>query len=142
MKMLLVSNGNLVNTMKTSLHHYFPQADVESFCFENPAYHQTTEELSRYILDTLSCNINEEFLILSDVFGSTAYNETWLLLERSQISLKSALFTDMSLATVIKFYGMKDTYSLSYFQEISHALPLKNTAIRNVRGPIRIDEHH
>lgn len=57
-------------------------------------------------------------MILADAFGSTAYNETSLLLSRTGLTGRAVIVPGMNLPLAIKYYGLKDIASIGYLHEL------------------------
>lgn len=112
MKMLLVSNENLAEAMLGSLQTYFSSPDVEAICFKYPNHLAARTKLTVYLEACQQVDPKETFLVLCDNFGSTACNETLLLLQESGLAEQSLLLCGMSLPMVFKLYGLKDSASL------------------------------
>ena len=65
---------------------------------------QTAELLKEYLKACEEQNPNEVYLVLADSFGSTAYNETRLQLERLGISERATVYTGVSLPMLVQLY--------------------------------------
>lgn len=109
MKMLFVANEGLAASLKKSLNEYFTVDEITAIDFCHPDHKQAANVLANELQQALSRNPAETFLILADTFGSTAYIETCLLLEKSGLKDRSLILTGMNLPLAIKCYGLKDS---------------------------------
>ena len=112
MKMLLVSNENLAEAMLESLKAYFSEPEVEAVCFKHPNHLAARTKLAEYLKASFVLNPKETFLVLCDTFGSTACNESALLLQQLGLTNQSLMLCGMNLPMVFKLYGLKDSASL------------------------------
>lgn len=104
MKTILVSNGSLAAVLKESLAEYVWQPTCKAFCFQRPSHLEAVTQLAAYLQACEEQNPQEAYLILADAFGSTAYNETVLMLERLGISSRATVYTDASLPMLLQLY--------------------------------------
>lgn len=118
MKMIIVTNGNLAASLKESLTGYFYQPDCRSIGFCFPNHEIGTAELAIYLAQCQEKNPQENFLFLVDDFGTTAYNETVLLLRKTGLDCRSLVLTGVNLPQLIKLYGLKDSVSLNYLRSL------------------------
>lgn len=118
MKMLFVSNENLAASMKESLAAYFENPEIEVLCFKYPSHLKATTSLKAYLQACLALNPEENFLILADRLGSTAFNETALLLQRLGLTGQALIVTGMSLALAVRLYHLKNESSLEAVRQM------------------------
>lgn len=118
MKMLLVANGNLATAMKNSLANFFNDPDIEAIDFVYPTHLAGIHQLAGCLERSLRENPEETFLVMADSFGSTAMNETSIMLEKAGLSGRSLIIPAMSLPTVFKLYGLKDSVSIEYIRNL------------------------
>ena len=118
MKMLFVANEHLATALQEALAGYFDRPDTAAVDFCYPDHEAGTRRLAKILSEALDRNPAENFLILADVFGSTAYNETSLLLSRTGLSGRAVVVTGMNLPMAIKYYGLKDAVSRGYLHEL------------------------
>ncbi|BAL84973.1 putative PTS EIIA protein (plasmid) [Selenomonas ruminantium subsp. lactilytica TAM6421] len=111
MKTILVSNNSLATVLKESLADYTLNPTCEAFCFQHPQHLATSSKLAEYFLACEEQNPQEYYLILADAFGSTAYNETVLLLERLGIRNRATVYTGVSLPMLVQLYDEDDSAS-------------------------------
>ena len=104
MKTIIVSNGSLAAVLKEALGEYVGRPTCEAFCFQHPTHLQTSELLKEYLKACEEQNPSEVYLVLADSFGSTAYNETRLQLERLGISERATVYTSVSLPMLVQLY--------------------------------------
>ena len=118
MKMIFVANEHLATSLQDALAGYFdrPGTDAVDFCY--PDHTAGTRQLAKILSDALAENPAETFVILADPFGSTAYNETRLLLARTGLTGRAVVVPGMNLPLAIKYYGLKDAVSLGYLHEL------------------------
>lgn len=118
MKMLFVANEGLAASLKKSLQEYFTVDEIAAVDFCHPNHKQACQELAVELNKALSHNPEETFLILADTFGSTAYLETRLMLEKAGLKERSLILTGMNLPLAIKCYGLKDSLSLDTLADL------------------------
>jgi mannose/fructose-specific phosphotransferase system component IIA len=112
MKMFLVSNGKLAEAVKTSLAEYFTAPDVIAIGFDYGNHYAAQRQLAAGVAEALLQDPQEEILIVSDQFASTAWNEAAVLLAKCHLQGRSLLLTGMNVSMVLKLYGMKDDMDL------------------------------
>lgn len=110
MKMMLVSNDDFAVFTKNSLLCCSMAEGVDRVCFTDPDYKAGTRELAAKLFNALTENAEERFLIVADRFGSTAYNETALLLACAGLTERAHLVT----ADAMMLMPVADTESLAY----------------------------
>ena len=123
MKMFFVANDKLASSMKKSLERYFPQNDVVTIDFPRQEFQAGTRKLASALFQMLTENPDETFLFIADRYGSTAFNETRLLLARSELSKRALILTDLQLPLAIKYYGMLDSVSLNQLRALQDEEP-------------------
>jgi mannose/fructose-specific phosphotransferase system component IIA len=112
MKMFLVSNGKLAEAVKASLAEYFTTPNVIAVGFDYENHYAAQRQLAAGVAEALLQDPQEELLIVSDQFASTAWNEAALLLARCHLRGQALLLTGMNVSMVLKLYGMKDDMNL------------------------------
>ena len=118
MKMIFVANEHLATSLQEALAGYFEQLDTAAVDFCYPDHTAGTRQLAKLLSDAIAENPAETFVILADAFGSTAYNETQLLLVRTGLTGRAVVVPGMNLPMAIKYYGLKDSVSLGYLHEL------------------------
>lgn len=118
MKMIFVANEHLATALQESLAGYFDHPDTAAVDFCYPDHEAGTRQLAKLLSEALDRNPAENFLILADAFGSTAYNETSLLLSRTGLTGRAVIVSGMNLPLAIKYYGLKDIASIGYLHEL------------------------
>ena len=118
MKMIFVANEHLATSLQEALAGYFEQLDTAAVDFCYPDHTAGTRKLAKILSDALAEDPAETFVILVDAFGSTAYNETQLLLGRTGLTGRAVVVPGMNLPMAIKYYGLKDSVSLGYLHEL------------------------
>ena len=117
MNMLLVSNGTLASSLLESMHNFFSKPDIHSICFQYGNTGAAKAELSQYFTDRLAQK-DKSFIILCDMFGNTAFNETILLLHQLGIQENALLICGMNLPMVFKLYGLKNYSNIELCRSI------------------------
>ena len=118
MKMIFVANEHLATSLQDALAGYFDRPGTDAVDFCHPDHTAGTRQLAKILSDALAENPAETFVILADTFGSTAYNETRLLLGRTDLTGRAIVVPGMNLPLAIKYYGLKDAVSLGYLHEL------------------------
>lgn len=118
MKMIFVANEHLATSLQEALAGYFDQPDTAAVDFCYPDHTAGTRKLAKILSDAIGENPAETFVILADAFGSTAYNETRLLLVRTGLTGRAVVVPGMNLPLAIKYYGLKDCVSIGYLHDI------------------------
>lgn len=118
MKMIFVANEHLATSLQEALAAYFdcPGTEAVDFCY--PDHTAGTRKLAKVFSDALAENPAETFVILADAVGSTAYNETRLLLSRTGLTGRAVIVPGMNLPMAIKYYGLKDSVPLDYLHDL------------------------
>ncbi len=129
MKILLVSNGSLARSLLDSMKNYFSEPEITAVCFQSPDWQKSRDELAWSIRKQLRRNPQEKFLILCDVFGSTAFIEAAILREQMRLRHQSLLLCGMNLPMVFKLYGLRDTATLELCQSIYGDAPEQDLQI-------------
>ena len=112
------------------MDHYFSQPDIHSIGFHYPSHAVARQELRSCIKAALARNPSEEFLLLCDYYGSTAFNETALLCKKLHLEKQSLLLCgvnlpmDQTLDAVFQFHeNAKGGHAADYAAEgIPHEL--------------------
>ncbi len=118
MKLVILSNGNLAASLQQSMKHYFSDPDLKAICFNYPSHLSAQQELHNYLSACLSQNSAEDFLLLCDCYGSTAFNETALLCQKLQLAQHTLILCGVNLPMVFKLYGLKDSADLQLCRSI------------------------
>ena len=111
--MLLLSNGGLANEMYKAMANFYAEPEIDVMELEAVTKDVFVRKLQAYIQET-----SEEVLIVSDVFGSTAFNEAIYLIESGQCQARADIICGMSLPLVFKLYGLKDSWSIQSIKQI------------------------
>lgn len=119
MKLYIAANERLASALKDALTNYFAEPEVTATDFVQPYDEQSERELAAALGRDLRKNPEEQFIFLTDAFGSTADNTVRLLLARSGLAERSVVVTGMNLPLAIKYYGLKDAFSLAMIAEIA-----------------------
>lgn len=119
MKLYFAANERLASALKDALTNYFAEPEVKAIDFVQPYDEQSERRLAAALSRDLRENPEEQFIFLTDAFGSTADNTVRLLLARSGLAERSVVVTGMNLPLAIKYYGLKDAFSLATIAEIS-----------------------
>ena len=115
MKMLLVSEENVAKAVAKTMNHYFKEVDAEAITFEPENYHKSVAKLEKAIAD----NTDKEILILVDVFGSVAYIEARVALEKFGVDEDSALIIcGLSVPMAVKLHNFKEMVSVQYIRTV------------------------
>ena len=117
MNMLLVSNGTLAESLIESMHNFFSKPDIHSICFQYGNTDTARAELKQYFTERLTTK-DKSFIILCDMFGNTAFNETILLLHELGIQKQALIICGMNLPMVFKLYGLKDYSNIELCRSI------------------------
>ena len=104
MKTILVSNSRLAASLKDSLAEYTPNPTVRAFCFEHPHHTAVAAELTAYLMTCQRENPGDSYLILADAFGSVAWLETMVALEKCGLKDRSVVYTGANLPMLLQLY--------------------------------------
>lgn len=115
--MLLVSNGTLAASLIESMHNFFSKPDIHAICFQYGDTGAAKTALNQYFSERLASK-DKSFIILCDMFGNTAFNETVLLLHELGIQEHALMICGMNLPMVFKLYGLKDYSNLELCRAI------------------------
>ena len=129
MKILLVSNGSLADAMLESMKNYFSQPELTTICFEQQHWKKARQEVADALVSALRQNPRESILVLCDTFGSTAFIETAILLEKMGLRQQSLMLCGMNLPMVFKLYGLKDTATLQLCRSLYEEDSLHGTRL-------------
>ena len=122
MKTILVSNSRLAASLKDSLAEYTPNPTVRAFCFEHPHHKAVAAELMAYLMTCQRENPGDSYLILADAFGSAAWLETMVALEKSGLKDRSVVYTGANLPMLIQLYD-EDEWEKRNTKDISMNVP-------------------
>lgn len=107
MNLLTVSNGNLAEEIYNSMKRFYSNPDIDYIMLTDANKQQYIGKIEQY-LETYT----ENLLILCDIYGSTAFNEVAILLNKLNRLHNTALICGMNLPMVFKLYGMKDSWDI------------------------------
>lgn len=113
MKFLLISNSLLAEEMYKAMKNFYSNPELDFIHLATLSKDEFTQKVKNYLLNT-----SEEILILCDLYGSTAFNETAYLLQELSLLHRSAIITGMSLPMTFKLYGLKDQWKLDAIKSI------------------------
>ncbi|MFV0636364.1 PTS sugar transporter subunit IIA [Mitsuokella sp. WILCCON 0060] len=119
MKLYFVANECLASALKDALTHYFDQPDVTAIDFIQPYYERSVRQLAAALSRDLRKNPDEQFIFLTDTFGSTADHEVRLLLARSGLAERSVVVSGMNLPLAIKYYGLAGSFSFEMIHDLA-----------------------
>lgn len=117
MKILLVSNGNLATSLIDSMNNYFSNTAIDAVCFACGHTMQGKADLEAYFKKQIAAN-SDGYLIFCDIFGSTAFNEVSIMVQKLNISKQTLIICGMNLPMLFKAYGLIDSANLKIFEEI------------------------
>jgi mannose/fructose-specific phosphotransferase system component IIA len=118
MKLVILSNGNLALSLQQAMQNYFSEPDIKAIGFHYPDHTTARQELRAYLKTSLTRNPDEDFLLLCDCYGSTAFNETALLCRKLRLEEHSLILCGVNLPMVFKLYGLKDSADLALCRSI------------------------
>ena len=132
MKMLLLSEESVAQAVAESMNHYFKDVDVEVITFNYQNHQKSVEKLEKIIAE----NVNEQILLLIDVYGSVAYVEARVTLEKFGISESNSLIIcGLSVPMAVKLYNFKEMVSIEYIRmvyerndRLGYNLPIRKIA--------------
>ena len=132
MKMLLLSEEGVAKAVAESMNHYFKDVNVEAITFDYKNHQKSVEKLEQ----TIAENANEQILILVDVYGSVAYVEARVALEKFGINEKNSLvICGLSVPMAVKLYNFKEMVSIEYIRmvyerndRLGYNLPIRKIA--------------
>lgn len=116
MNLLIVSNGNFAEELYHSMKRFYSNPEIDYICLNDDDINQYIVKIQHYLLEK-----KDELLILCDVYGSTAFNEAAIAINKVNRVKDTALICGMNLPILFKLYGMKDTWDLktikSFYQD-------------------------
>ena len=132
MKMLLLSEEGVAKAVAESMNHYFKDVDVEAITFDYENHQKSVAKLEKIITE----NADDQILILVDVYGSVAYVEARIALEKFGISEKNSLIIcGLSVPMAVKLYNYKEMVNLEYIKmvyerndRLGYDLPIRKIA--------------
>lgn len=115
MKMLLVSEEGIAGAVADSMKNYFDNPDVEVITFDAANHNSAVARLE----EVVKANRYGQLLVLADVYGSVAYVETRIALEKFGVKDDNALIIcGMSLPMAVKLHNVKDIVSVKYIRQV------------------------
>ena len=112
MEMLLISNGGLADALLDAMKGFFSAPELQACCFPEGQQEKQVEELRTYFTEKMAAP-EKECLVLCDIFGSTAFNETAILVQKMHLADRVLFICGMNLPLVFKLYGLKDFATIS-----------------------------
>jgi len=109
MKLLLVSNGSLAQGLYMAMEHFYYKPDIDYIILRDSDKKEYIEEIEAY----MKKNCPEDILVLCDAYGSTAFNEMVVLINKLERTKSVGVICGMNLPMVFKIYGLKDMWSLT-----------------------------
>ena len=109
MKLLLVSNGNLSQGLYMAMEHFYYKPDIDYIILRDSDKREYIAEIEDY----MKKNCMEDILVLCDAYGSTAFNEIVVLINKLERIKSVGVICGMNLPMVFKIYGLKDMWSLA-----------------------------
>ncbi len=124
MKFLLISNSTLAEEMYEAMKNFYTNPEIDFIHLASLSTNDFIKKIKNYLLST-----SEEFLILCDLYGSTAFNETAYLLQELKLLHRSVIITGMSLPMTFKLYGLKDQWNICSIKSLYQTPDSKNHGI-------------
>lgn len=112
MKMLLLSEEGVARTVADTMQHYFKDVDVETLTFEPQNHFKSVAKLEEIISE----NADNEILLLVDVYGSVAYLETRIALEKYGVKDNALIICGLSVPMAVKLHNVKNIVSVAYIR--------------------------
>lgn len=114
MKMLLLSEEGVATAVADTMSHYFKEVDVEALTFEPQNHHKSVARLEKIIEE----NKDREILILIDVYGSVAYVEARVALEKFGVDNNALVICGLSVPMAVKLHNVKEFVSIHYIRMV------------------------
>ena len=114
MKMLLLSEEGVATAVADTLQHYFKAVDVEALTFQPENHQKSVERLEKIIEE----NKDKEILLLIDVYGSVAYIEARVALEKFGVDENSLIICGLSVPMAVKLHNVKEYVSIHYVRMV------------------------
>jgi mannose/fructose-specific phosphotransferase system component IIA len=108
MKLLLVSNGSLSKGLYMAMEHFYHKPDIDYIILRDSDKKEYIAEIEAYMKKYI-----EDILVLCDAYGSTAFNEIVVLINKLERTKSVGVICGMNLPMVFKIYGLKDMWSLA-----------------------------
>ena len=105
MKIMLVGNDGVATAMLNALKNYYTVEDVKAVDFNHPTHKTAVADVEEYLKNF---DTNEKLVVITDKFGSTAFTETVLALQKTGVIFNSLVLRGMSLPMILKVYSVKD----------------------------------
>ena len=112
MEMLLISNGALADALLDAMKGFFSRPEIDACCFPEGQQEKQMAQLHDYFAEKMA-DPQAECLVLCDIFGSTAFNETAILVQKMGLADRVLFICGMNLPLVFKLYGLKDFATLA-----------------------------
>ena len=107
MNLLIVSNGNFAEELYHSMKRFYSNPEIDYICLRDEDINQYITKIQHYLIEN-----TDDLLILCDVYGSTAFNEAAIAINRMNRVNNTALICGMNLPILFKLYGIKDSWDL------------------------------
>jgi mannose/fructose-specific phosphotransferase system component IIA len=107
MNLLILSNGNFAKELYHSMKRFYSNPDIDYIVLKDTDIHQYSVEIQRYLIEH-----TDDLLILCDVYGSTAFNEAAIEINKLNRTSNTAIICGMNLPILFKLYGLKDTWDI------------------------------
>lgn len=107
MNLLILSNGNFAKELYHSMKRFYSNPDIDYIVLKDTDIHQYSVEIQRYLIEH-----TDDLLILCDVYGSTAFNEAAIKINKLNRTSNTAIICGMNLPILFKLYGLKDTWDI------------------------------
>lgn len=114
MKMLLLSEEGVATAVADTMHHYFKEVDVTALTFQAENHHKSVAELEKFIEE----NKDQEILILIDVYGSVAYIEARVAIDKFGIDDNALVICGLSVPMAVKLHNVKNFVSIHYVRMV------------------------
>lgn len=131
MNLLVLSNGNFAKELYHSMKRFYSNPDIDYIVLNDTDINQYSLELQHYLIEHTG-----DLLILCDVYGSTAFNEAAIEINKLDRVNNTALICGVNLPILFKLYGLKDTWNIDAIKSFYHESE-KNGVI--VYSPILIN---
>ena len=132
MKMLLLSEEGVAKAVAESMNHYFKDVDVEAITFDYENHQKSVAKLEKVITE----NADNQILILVDVYGSVAYVEARVAIEKFGINENNSLIIcGLNVPMAVNLYNYKEMVSIEYIKmvyerndRLGYDLPIRKIA--------------
>ncbi|MBP2631748.1 MAG: system, mannose-specific component [Firmicutes bacterium] len=107
MNLLILSNGNFAKELYHSMKRFYSNPDIDYIVLNDTDLNQYSLELQQYLIENTG-----DLLILCDVYGSTAFNEAAIEINKLDRVNNTALICGVNLPILFKLYGLKDSWNI------------------------------